>query len=156
MSGHKSGHKIGQGPWNFNTWVQDRLTPMYQNFMDIVHELCPAQLLEVTKKSDNLSAWLTSIQHLAHIWSDAMGYGIDALMHCCIWTNQAVEAVRAVRDNWAVSCPRPARASHHGPTLGRPQPRHFAVSRVFSLNSMARQPHNSAVLDDVFTGLIES
>jgi len=67
LSGHKSGHKIGQGPWNFNTWVQDRLTPMYQNFMDLVHELCPAQLLEVTKKSDNLSAWLTSIQHLAHI-----------------------------------------------------------------------------------------
>ena len=69
LSDHKSGHKIGQGPWNFNTWVQDRLTPMYQNFMDLVHELCPAQLLEVkvTKKSDNLSAWLTSIQHLAHI-----------------------------------------------------------------------------------------
>ena len=35
--------------------------------MDLVHELCPVQLLEVTKKSDNLSGWLTSIQHLAHI-----------------------------------------------------------------------------------------
>ena len=30
-------------------------TVMYQNFMDLVHELCPVQLLEVTKKSDNLS-----------------------------------------------------------------------------------------------------
>ena len=68
MSGHKSGYKIGQGPWNFNTWVQDRLTPMYQNFMDLVHELCPVQLLEVTKKSDNLSGWITSIQHLAHMY----------------------------------------------------------------------------------------
>ena len=36
--------------------------------MDLVHELCPLQLLEVTKKSDNLSGWMTSIQHLAHIW----------------------------------------------------------------------------------------
>ena len=39
--------------------------------MDLTHELCPAQLLEVTKKSDILSVWLASIQHLAHIrdWS---------------------------------------------------------------------------------------
>ena len=37
--------------------------------MDLVHELYPVQLLEVTKKSDNLSGWLTSIQHLAHISS---------------------------------------------------------------------------------------
>ena len=31
-----------------------------------------------------------SIIHIIYdyIWSDAMGYGIDALMHCCIWTNQ--------------------------------------------------------------------
>ena len=35
--------------------------------MDLIHELCPVQLLEVTKKSDNLSVWLASIQHLAHI-----------------------------------------------------------------------------------------
>ena len=35
--------------------------------MDLVHELCPVQLLEVTKKSDNLSGWLASIQHLAHM-----------------------------------------------------------------------------------------
>ena len=37
--------------------------------MDLVHELCPLQLKEVTKKSDNLSGWLASIQHLAHIYS---------------------------------------------------------------------------------------
>jgi hypothetical protein len=67
LSGHKSGHKIGQGPWNFITLVTDRLTPMYQNFMDLIHELCPVQLLEVTKKRDILSVWLASIQHLAHI-----------------------------------------------------------------------------------------
>ena len=36
--------------------------------MDLVHELCPLQLLEVTEKSDNLSGWLASIQHLAHIF----------------------------------------------------------------------------------------
>ena len=35
--------------------------------MDLAHELCPVQLLEVTKKRDNLSGWLASIQHLAHI-----------------------------------------------------------------------------------------
>ena len=40
----------------YNRWVQDRLTPMFKNSMDLAHELCPAQLLEVTKKSDNLSA----------------------------------------------------------------------------------------------------
>ena len=50
-------------------WTTSRLTLMYWNFMDLVHELCPAQLLEVTKKSDNLSGWLTSIQHLAHMRS---------------------------------------------------------------------------------------
>ena len=33
--------------------------------MDLVHDLCPLQLLEVTKKSDNLSGFLASIQHLA-------------------------------------------------------------------------------------------
>ena len=38
--------------------------------MDLVHELCPVQLLEVTKKSDNLSGWLASIQHLAHIYRE--------------------------------------------------------------------------------------
>ena len=54
-------------PWNLARWVTDRLTLNYQNFMDLVHELCPLQLLEVTKKSDNLSGWLASIQHLAHI-----------------------------------------------------------------------------------------
>ena len=37
--------------------------------MDLVHELCPVKLLKVTKKSDNLSGWLTSIQHLAHMYS---------------------------------------------------------------------------------------
>ena len=35
--------------------------------MDLIHELCPLQLLEVTKKSDILSVWLASIQHLAHM-----------------------------------------------------------------------------------------
>ena len=35
--------------------------------MDLVHELCPVKLLKVNKISDNLSGWLTSIQHLAHI-----------------------------------------------------------------------------------------
>ena len=35
--------------------------------MDLVHELCPVQLLEVTKKSDNISGWLASIQHLARM-----------------------------------------------------------------------------------------
>ena len=25
LSGHKSGHKIGQGPWNFNTWVPSHI-----------------------------------------------------------------------------------------------------------------------------------
>ena len=35
--------------------------------MDLIHELCPLQLLEVTKKSDILSVLLASIQHLAHI-----------------------------------------------------------------------------------------
>ena len=40
---------------------------MYKNFMDLVHELCSLQLLEVTKKSDILSGWLASIQHLAHM-----------------------------------------------------------------------------------------
>ena len=35
--------------------------------MDLTHELCPVQLLEVTKKSDILSVWLASIQRLAHI-----------------------------------------------------------------------------------------
>ena len=35
--------------------------------MDLVHELCPLQLLEVTKKSDTWAGWLISIQHLAHI-----------------------------------------------------------------------------------------
>ena len=36
-------------------------------FMDPVHELCPLQLLEVTKKRDTWAGWLASIQHLAHI-----------------------------------------------------------------------------------------
>ena len=36
--------------------------------MDLVHELWPVQILEVTKKRDNLSGWLASIQHLAHIY----------------------------------------------------------------------------------------
>ena len=36
--------------------------------MDLIHELCPLQLLEVTKKSDILSVWLASIQHLAHMY----------------------------------------------------------------------------------------
>ena len=36
--------------------------------MDLIHELSPLQLLEVTKKSDILSVLLASIQHLAHIW----------------------------------------------------------------------------------------
>ena len=35
--------------------------------MDLVHELCPLHLLEVTKKSDTWAGWLASIQHLAHI-----------------------------------------------------------------------------------------
>ena len=35
--------------------------------MNLIHKLCPVQLLEVTKKSDILSVWLASIQHLAHI-----------------------------------------------------------------------------------------
>ena len=35
--------------------------------MDLVYELCPLQLLEVTKKSDTWAGRLTSIQHLAHI-----------------------------------------------------------------------------------------
>ena len=36
--------------------------------MDLVHELCPLQLLEVTKKRDTWAGWLASIQHMAHIW----------------------------------------------------------------------------------------
>ena len=36
--------------------------------MNLVHELCPLQLLEVTKKRDILSGWLASIQHLAHMY----------------------------------------------------------------------------------------
>ena len=36
-------------------------------FMDLVHELCPLQLLEVTKKRDTWAGWLASIQHLAHM-----------------------------------------------------------------------------------------
>ena len=44
-----------------------RLTLMYQNFTALAHELCPVQLLEVTKKSDILSGLLAIIQHLAHI-----------------------------------------------------------------------------------------
>ena len=36
--------------------------------MDPIHELCPVQLLQVSKKSDILSVWLASIQHLAHIY----------------------------------------------------------------------------------------
>ena len=35
--------------------------------MDLVHELCPLQLLEVTKKSDTWAGWFASIQHLAHM-----------------------------------------------------------------------------------------
>ena len=44
--------------------------------MDLVHELCPLQLLEVTKKRDILSGWLASIQHLAHIegWLKLLTY----------------------------------------------------------------------------------
>ena len=39
--------------------------------MDLIHELCPLQLLEVTKKSDILSVLLASIQHLAHMTARA-------------------------------------------------------------------------------------
>ena len=47
--------------------------------MDLVHELCPVQLLEVTKKSDSLSGWLASIQHLTYVQR------VQWLPVCCRW-----------------------------------------------------------------------
>ena len=56
--------------------------------MDLLHELCPVQLLEVTKKSDNLSGWLTSIQHLAYINGIDIDYWLVIL--CPIYTRSDV------------------------------------------------------------------
>ena len=46
--------------------------------MDLVHEQCPLQLLEVTKKRDNLSGWWASIilqmlrYYLSWFWADSL------------------------------------------------------------------------------------
>ena len=56
--------------------------------MDLVHELCSLQLLEVTKKSDTWAGWLASIQHLAHIHIFSLPrirLRLILIMKCILW-----------------------------------------------------------------------
>ena len=70
--------------------------------MDLVHELCPLQLLEVTKKRDTWAGWLASIQHLAHIHTSYMYVTTLYVSYIIHWSPCSPRCVRCGR--WG---PRP-------------------------------------------------